>query len=740
MVLTSRRRKARRSSPIRRPARRDAVISLVFLMLPALLALLLEWRYHDLGIGAVSILVSAALGLPLLWLTWAIYRESGRPAETVGKVNLTEIADKLAVVIKAQWESESVVRQLNDPYPLSVSWVAADTSLAEEWDLLVALATTGAGWPTSSSAGVVWADRPDDLAGSGNDLSRVLDRVPTRRLVLLGEPGSGKSMLMVRLMLDLLSNRAEGGPVPVLASLASWDPGRESLHEWLTGLLVTDYPGIVSAHGPAGSPSIVGEMLSERLIVLLLDALDEMPEKSRPLAISRINNSLLPGETVIVTCRSKEYRELASSRPEVRAAIRGAAAIQLCALEPGQVGEYLLKDARAPELAARWATVLDPQGTSGPAGQALATPLMVGLARFVYNPRSGERCSHLRDPAELCEFSDKASVEAHLFDSFVQVAYRREPDERPTSWDPSRAEVWLMFLASHTEYTLGSTDFGWWTLPHDNPSLPAVVRAGWAGLLMGVYASVVLGGIPDIIISLIVALMVGLISATISWLFWGDRAPPGPSADPAWKLRIRPIRFVTWLTAGIVTGCATWLAFGYMPAFWLGIAAGLLAGFLVALTGVSEDKLAAASPGALLARDRHAAVIAFISALMMPAAVTMFAAVLIVELVPRHLGIAPIIWTAAVVLFYAAGIAMRFAAGKTAWPRYFLARSLLAIEGDLPWSLMQFLDDAHGRGVLRQVGSVYQFRHVGLQRRLAYRQYQAPAELRSSSSSLDIAG
>jgi hypothetical protein len=36
----------------------------------------------------------------------------------------------------------------------------------------------------------------------------------------------------------------------------------------------------------------------------------------------------------------------------------------------------------------------------------------------------------------------------------------------------------------------------------------------------------------------------------------------------------------------------------------------------------------------------------------------------------------------------------------------------------LPWRLMAFLADAHRRGVLRQVGSVYQFRHIELQRRL----------------------
>ncbi|CAK7287034.1 hypothetical protein SGPA1_41294 [Streptomyces misionensis JCM 4497] len=39
--------------------------------------------------------------------------------------------------------------------------------------------------------------------------------------------------------------------------------------------------------------------------------------------------------------------------------------------------------------------------------------------------------------------------------------------------------------------------------------------------------------------------------------------------------------------------------------------------------------------------------------------------------------------------------------------------------GRLPWAVAAFLDDAYQRGVLRQAGAVYQFRHARLQSRLA---------------------
>ena len=53
------------------------------------------------------------------------------------------------------------------------------------------------------------------------------------------------------------------------------------------------------------------------------------------------------------------------------------------------------------------------------------------------------------------------------------------------------------------------------------------------------------------------------------------------------------------------------------------------------------------------------------------------------------------------------------------WPAYAAGRAYLALRGKLPWKLLEFLEDAHRRGVLRQAGAVYQFRHIELQRQLA---------------------
>ena len=58
---------------------------------------------------------------------------------------------------------------------------------------------------------------------------------------------------------------------------------------------------------------------------------------------------------------------------------------------------------------------------------------------------------------------------------------------------------------------------------------------------------------------------------------------------------------------------------------------------------------------------------------------------------------------------------------ETAWLRYVLSKGWLPLHGRLPWSLTGFLGDARQRGVLRQAGAFYQFRHIELQHRLANR-------------------
>ena len=353
--------------------------------------------------------------------------------------DLAGAADQLAVTVGSQWGAEAAMWTLNGPSLLPVRWVAADASLADDWDVLVQLA----GWPSLPPPGT-WATGPDELAGSGNHLVKMLAQVPTGRLVVLGEPGAGKTMLIVRLVLDLLASRASGAPVPVLASLASWNPLERDLHGWLADQLAIDYPAVAAEPG-MGRPDWIAALLSAGLILPILDGLDELPEEVRRPAINQINDSMRPGEQLIVTCRTGPYREAVRPPDAAEITLRAAAVIQLCPLDAADVSRYLREDFGGVGASARWDPVLATLGTQAPAGRALVTPLMVGLARTIYNPRPSEGTAELRDPAELCRLQHRAEVEAHLFDAFIPAAYRSRP---PGRWDARQAETWLQILNS----------------------------------------------------------------------------------------------------------------------------------------------------------------------------------------------------------------------------------------------------------------------------------------------------
>jgi predicted NACHT family NTPase len=127
-----------------------------------------------------------------------------------------------------------------------------------------------------------WAAGPDDLAGEGGELAAVLARVPTGQLMVLGEPGAGKTMLMVRLVLDLLARRAEGDPVPVLAPVASWNHAEQHLRDWLSERLLIDHSAFASPP-PDGrtEPTQAAALLAAGLILPILDGLDEIPGEVR---------------------------------------------------------------------------------------------------------------------------------------------------------------------------------------------------------------------------------------------------------------------------------------------------------------------------------------------------------------------------------------------------------------------------------------------------------------------------
>ncbi|MFF3455341.1 NACHT domain-containing protein [Streptomyces sp. NPDC002730] len=628
-------------------------------------------------------------------------------------VDLETVADQLAQAVQKQWDHEAAIRRVNDPYPLSVAWRPAEPDLVEPWPLLAEVARAWPGGPPGDPAR--WPGDAAGLTGAAAQIGEVFtQRVPTRRLVVLGEPGAGKTVLLIRLLQDLIAQRPDGGLVPVLISLASWDP-RQPLQGWLADQLRRSYPGLrTAAPQPmvgADPVDLAQALLDARRILPLLDGFDELPPALHAYALDALNLALPAKQSLVLASRATAYRT-AVQRSGALVRLNGAAGIHLLPLTPDQAAAYLSHDAGGEHTAAadRWTTVAAHLGTDTPVGEALSTPLGLFLTRTIYNPRPHTPAipRPVPHPDELCDstaFPTRDALNTHLFNAFIPAAYTAHHTP-PSRWSGAQAYRTFVLLARHLETNRGgSPDLAWWELRHAVPAYVHRLAAGLTfGLLFGLTSGLAFGHIFGHAIGYAIGLVCGL---TLGLVF-GLVFPPAsaPSARPRWTSG--PL--IGSLAFGLAGGLASALTVGRTA----GLAFGLLAGLTVWLPGgiaaEKSDLTTMVGPAALLNQDRRV----FLTIGLAGGLVYGLAFGLAVGIAfGLAVGIA-----GGIAFGLAFGIA--FGIALTAWTGLVVARSYMAVRHKVPRDLMTLLRDAHEhRGVLRQVGAVYQFRHLDLQRHLA---------------------
>ncbi|MEU5689708.1 NACHT domain-containing protein [Streptomyces venezuelae] len=393
-------------------------------------------------------------------------------------VLLRQTADALAEAVRVQWAQEARLRRLQDPTPLNVRWRWADRLLADD------TRNIRRGRPAPDP-------RPADNCLAS--IATAFEEVPSRRMVVLGSPGSGKSVLAVCCTLDLLRERTSGTAVPVIFPLAAWGPGTTSLRAWLIEWLVAEYRPLAAT---TDGTVLAEALLDAGLIAPVLDGFDELPPALYGTAMRRLNAELDDGMPVLVTSRTTAWRSAVACSD----VLTGAEVLELLPLEFAEAKSYLERTARplrGPDgrRTTVWTPVLDSlgedsrspaldasqrgsrtsgldspqQGSRTSAGgallQILSNPLMVTLARTVYGDAS-------RDPQELLDdprFATTAEIEEHLLDVFVPVAFgdgavdsRCDPrcDSR---WRAADAGRWLAWLARELERR-DSKRLAWWEL------------------------------------------------------------------------------------------------------------------------------------------------------------------------------------------------------------------------------------------------------------------------------------
>jgi formylglycine-generating enzyme required for sulfatase activity len=253
-----------------------------------------------------------------------------------------------------------------------------------------------------------WADVPPEFTllevsgeGPGRQVRRVRLEDITQAtaqydaLVLLGEPGAGKTTTLYKLALDAARQRlATGeGRLPLYLSLA-------------------DYRGYASPHAfveAVWRQFLGGEEVAERLrrggLLLLCDALNEMPftddrdYRERVGAWRRFVGDW-PGNQVLFTCRSRDYGEPL-----------GLPQVEIERLDDGRVQEFLCK--YVPDLAvAAW-------------GHLEGNPLL----ELVRNPYYLSMLAYI-----LALGGAWPASRAALFDGFVRMLLDRERQRHHPDW------------------------------------------------------------------------------------------------------------------------------------------------------------------------------------------------------------------------------------------------------------------------------------------------------------------
>jgi eukaryotic-like serine/threonine-protein kinase len=320
-----------------------------------------------------------------------------------------------------------------------------------------------------------------------------------RALLILGPAGSGKTTTLLRLTEALISaaQADPAEPIPVVLNLSSWAAGQSQIGQWVEDELAAKYQ--IPRH-------LSRQWLARDQLILLLDGLDEVPDRQRPDCITALNAFREgSGLTGLAVC-SRDRAYAAAGRK-----LRLGLAIGLQPLSPDQVRQFL--NARAVHL-----TVLRHALEEDQELQEMARlPLMLSIMSQTYQD-TGQGDSTLH-PSSLTSSGLQrrrerlASFYQQLFHDFCRNAFQRRG---LTGEDAGRMQAGMGWLARRLAEHNQSVFF----IEQIQPSWLDGRRWQWfyllvsrlaAGLAIGLIMALFTFNLWLIPVNLLVGLLLGLI-------------------------------------------------------------------------------------------------------------------------------------------------------------------------------------------------------------------------------------
>ena len=263
------------------------------------------------------------------------------------------------------------------------------------------------------------SNQPPQYLPSGTSIYSVY-RDGGGSLLILGEPGSGKTMTLLELAdyLLIVAEDEPREPIPIVFNLSSWAHETKPLADWLVDELNILYQV---------NRKLARSWLAETPFpfVLLLDGLDEVKFEHRADCINAINTfSREYGPINLVVCsRTEDYRLTANQLHSLRA-------ITLQPLTQTQINDYLSAGRTALEAAHQAVKV------NNWLQELATTPLFLNVIALVYQNRSQANPS----------VSSTEQDQKQLWNNYLEWVFGRRFSQAPYS--KQQAIQWLSYLAA----------------------------------------------------------------------------------------------------------------------------------------------------------------------------------------------------------------------------------------------------------------------------------------------------
>jgi hypothetical protein len=573
-------------------------------------------------------------------------------------------------------------------------------------------------------------------------------------LLILGEPGSGKTTTLLELARDLIA-RAEkdsSQPVPVYFNLSSWASKRKAIDKWLVDELKEKY--FVTP------VRIIEKWLIDNELILLLDGLDEVQAENLKGCVEAINKFHEEHGLVrmVVCSRVEEYMEPGSQ-------LKFDRAIQVQSLSREQIECYIT--ACGPLLA--------PLGAAIQADAYLQefaqSPFMLSIMSLAFSGQSIELSSPEADDGTLDwiffsgirlpqeswnarlerarrEKREKA-LQKHckpIFDAYVEKMFDRSGRTKRTPYSKDKTIRWLTWLAARMSkngesiFLLEQMQPSWLTSSSGRDAIAflemlfSLLFAGLIGMLFG--SSGGFSGEPfatvvrELGLNQMNPALLGLLIGVILVLgpYMTDESSKTsyvqkPSPDyTRWFNRLRG-----GLGLGIVLGAIVGFLVGLRGAFvcWGGLAVGFVFGLLALLYWPGNYTFFGkrTKPDQAI---RRSARIGLIAALFGGLSLALFASwVVNQDVLAVELGyeLRVVVLTG---LISALIVGSTFGGGD--FFHHSLVRFFMWTGGHGPLNYVRFLDYAAERILLRKVGGGYIFIHRMLQEYFAELEEQPDAQ------------